>query len=138
MATKNRTPETNDVEVTVVAPAGAADAFERATKTGHSPRLTPALLQPELMSVKQVAEALGLSLSSVTHHVKQGHIAAVTVGTASILLRWSVEAFQQARAEVSNAMAEEKELRRKLALLVADRKKKGEEGDELAPKTEEE
>jgi|GEM_PF-3716833 len=74
-------------------------------------------LNDKFVSVKAAAEMLGLSLSSVSHHVRQGHIAAVTVGTSTILLRWSVEEFQKARGANKELEAEERALRLQLKQL---------------------
>lgn len=94
-------------------------AGEAASLVAKPERLQPEALVGELMSVKAAAEMLGLSLSSISHHVKQGHIKALAVGTSSILLRWSVEEFAASRAVTKEDDEEAKALRARLKALKA-------------------
>lgn len=91
------------------------------TETTNPETLTVEQIEAALVSVKAAAAELGLSLSAISHHVKVKNLAAARVGTATLILRSSLEAFKVSHAAQAKQTAEERELRAKLKELVAQR-----------------
>lgn len=74
------------------------DSRERVDATPNSPEMKPASPPRRLLSVKQVAQELGLSARTVSALITKGDIKAVRIGRRVLLPVAEVERFVQAHS----------------------------------------